>query len=238
MKIKSFYEFVNENSSFNNINDEYGIVYNVVLHIENDAKDLKKFSSLKDAKKFVDNLKRKELSLDDRYHNDTVTVTIEKTELENDGDIIDSEEVYSKNFPPVNYKSDKLLDEFRIKFVDKYYGGRSRNYYDNYFEIDLFTDVYDYDIDVDNDVSVEVRISDHSENPDNIDRYGIPPDYHISIVIADKDITFDKFYLSNTLDKKQTEVQVWFDSDSTVNEIMDWLKNTFNKIKKIETSEK
>ena len=74
---------------------------------------------------------------------------------------------------------------------------------------------FDFEDLEENDKSIQVRISDHSHNPKN--NHWNNMDYNISIVIANKDNTIEKF---NQLGKGNCN-EIYFKSDDTVEEIVE-----------------
>lgn len=131
--------------------------------------------------------------------------------LIDDGEI---EEIDTRTVEPINKKSEELLFDVQDYFK-KEYGNLKYNtiIIDNGLEDD---DYIEYG-------RIQLRITDHSENVLNNDRYGTA-DYYISVVIADKDYTRNKF-LASAYERRSNELELSFNSDDNFNDVIDKIKD-------------
>jgi hypothetical protein len=137
------------------------------------------------------------------YYNDT-----DYYQLINEGEI---EYVDSRDIDPINKQSDDLLLD-----VSNYYKKMYGNWKYNTIIVDNGKDKYDDDYEEYG--CIQLRITNHSENTKNIDKFG-DCDYYISVVIADKDYTKGKFLVS-MYERRSNEIELNFDSDNTFDEIV------------------
>ena len=83
--------------------------------------------------------------------------------------------------------------------------------------------------------SINLRISDHTENIFNVDRFN-DSDYHISVVISDFDPTKNRFSQINSFERRiGKEFELKFNSDNQYEEIIgnidDLIENITEKVK-------
>jgi hypothetical protein len=118
----------------------------------------------------------------------------------------DFEEIDHKAIEPKNKKSDHLLNNIQSYFQEKY-----GNYKYNRIEVEDSTG--------EKIGSIQLRISDHTENINNNDRFGIS-DYFISVVIADFDVTLGRFGMTNSFERRRSEYVLSFGSDSDLEQVI------------------
>ena len=137
------------------------------------------------------------------YYDDSYTY-----QLIEEGDI---EDIEYRTIEPKNKKSDELLTDVGFFFYKKY-GSFKYNKINVYDENDDYLGC------------IQLRISDHTENIMNIDKYG-DCDYYISVVISDYDITKKRFGMRNAFERRGNEFEVNFDSDNNYEEIIDYIQS-------------
>ena len=120
-----------------------------------------------------------------------------------DGDEWDT--IHERKIDPPNKKSEAILDEVMWHY---------KNRYGNY----KYNDISVWDDDDQYLGGLKLRIADHSENVSNNDRHG-HYDYHISVVIADKDKTYGRFSTS-MYERRKNELEFKFDSSDDVKSII------------------
>lgn len=130
-------------------------------------------------------------------------------ELINDGEF---EEVKKRYIAPANEKSDQLLSDVQRHYYEKYGNYKYNKFYLN------------------DDVSVQLRISEHTENIHNIDRFGTS-NYYISVVIANVDRTKDRFGMGNAFERRSNEYVLEFDGDDSKEDIIDEIEDIIDEIK-------
>lgn len=127
-------------------------------------------------------------------------------ELVEDGE---REDIEIKDVSEINKGSDDILNEIMFHYKDlygkfKYNTIRVNNGIDEYGDIEVGC--------------IQLRIADHSENVANIDRYG-SCDYYLSVVIANKNATENKFGQS-IYERRSNEVELYFNEDNSAQEII------------------
>lgn len=128
----------------------------------------------------------------------------------------ESELIDSRIIEPINKNSEMLLDE-----VSSYYKNKYGEYkYNN-------INVYDGD---ERKGRIQLRISDHTENINNIDRYG-SSDCYISVVICDFDVTKQRFGMSNAFERRSNEYEIQFQSDDDFNSVIEVIENQIEECK-------
>lgn len=129
---------------------------------------------------------------------------------------IESTELMHRNIEPVNKGSDELLHQ-----VENYYKKKYGNY--KYNKIYVYAED---DLDEDAELgSIQLRIADHTENISNVDRFG-RPDYHISVVIADHDVTRKRFGQKNAFERRGSrEVELTYTSDDEFDGVIEEIDN-------------
>jgi hypothetical protein len=140
--------------------------------------------------------------IEDYYKDKDYFTIIDEGELEN----IDSKDVAS-----VNDESDKLLDDVQI-YYQKTYGKFKYN------KITVDNGKDEYDDDYKEYGCIQLRITNHSENVNNNDKFG-NCDYYISVVIANKNLTKDKF-LTSIYERRRNEIELTFNTDNSFDEII------------------
>ena len=134
-----------------------------------------------------------------------------KTDLYEELDSTEPEIVFQKQISYINKQSDELLSRVQDHYFEIY--GEYK-----YNNIPVTNDLPEDD---DNFVEfgcIQLRLADHSENLQNIDRFGVC-DYYISVVIAEKNATKDLFF-SNKFDRRKNEIELHFDSDANFETIV------------------
>lgn len=121
----------------------------------------------------------------------------------------DWELIKTKDIKAVNEDSDKLLHEVQLAF-----GGKKYN------EINVDNGLDENDDDYKILGKINLRIADHTENIFNVDRFG-GADYHVSVVIANLDKTRNRFGMSNAFERRRNEVELLFDGDTDLDEVVD-----------------
>lgn len=123
--------------------------------------------------------------------------------LISDGDV---ENIVHREIHPINKKTEILLNKVEIYFKNRY-----GNYKYNIINV----------LDDEEDIigTIKLRISDHSENINNVDRYG-REDYHISVVISDYDSTEKRFGFSNAMERRRNEFELKFTSEDMLDDIL------------------
>jgi hypothetical protein len=112
--------------------------------------------------------------------------------------------LHSRIISPANEQSDTLLMDVSIHFSDLYGGIK-------YHTLEL------------GDKFVQLRLSDHSENLLNIDRYGAH-DYYLSVVIADKNYTSPQH-----LDRRSNEKEIYFTSEDSFEHVIETINQTIKQ---------
>jgi hypothetical protein len=121
------------------------------------------------------------------------------------------ESIDERDINPINEVSDKILDDVQDYFKNQY-GKYKYNTIDVDNGLDILDDNYEYY------GCIQLRISDHSENIANIDRFGLCK-YYISVVIANRNATKGRF-LQSMYERKSNEVELEFDSKDSFDEII------------------
>jgi len=139
--------------------------------------------------------------IEDYYDDDTLYKLIDTSEFET---------LKEKPIKPINKDSDELLDD-----VQDYYQKKYNSKYGKYIRIEV------------GDECIQLRISDHTENIRNIDRFG-SCHFHISVVIANLDRTKNRFRIQNHFERNKNEYELTYTSDDSydtiirnVNELID-----------------
>ena len=135
--------------------------------------------------------------LDDFYDDESVYELIDDFERDN---------LQVRTIQPVNHDSDELLQEVERWVYDKY--GKIK-----YNDIDVYAEDEEDSIGC-----IQLRVSNHTENIRNIDRFG-NCDYYISVVISNSDPTEDRFW-SNRFERRSNEVELKFDGDNNLDEVI------------------
>lgn len=116
-----------------------------------------------------------------------------------------------------NAKSDELLQE-----VERYYKQKYGNY--KYNTINVYDENEEYR------GCIQLRISNHTENIRNVDRFG-SCDYHISVVIANYDATKKKFGMTNGFERKRNERELIFDEDDNFDNVIEKIDNLIEEFR-------
>lgn len=130
-------------------------------------------------------------------------------------DLLGEEEIETikeKKIDRINKKTEDLLSE-----VENHY----KDLYGNYKYNDIL--VYDEEEYLG---KITLRIADHSENIQNRDRFS-NSDFHLSVVIAELDKTKERFDMG----RKQNEIEIYFDSFNSKDEIIDEIEDSLNYFK-------
>ena len=118
----------------------------------------------------------------------------------------------------VNDKSDVLLDNVENWFREQY---DSNDYKYHNIRVEYGSN---------NEYKrISVRISDHTENINNIDRFG-RCDYYVSIVISDNDATRNRFGETNSYERRHNEYELKFDSIDDVGDVTFKIETLFDEI--------
>lgn len=143
----------------------------------------------------------------------------DKYDIEDDDkewEIIDMDYLESETYK-INETSDDLLNEVENWFRGEY---NSRSY--KYHKIDVYYNEDEYK-------TIQVRISDHTENIMNNDRFR-RVDYYISIVISDYDVTNNRFGMVNSFERRRNEYELRYNSDSDIDQIKMDIENLVKEI--------
>jgi hypothetical protein len=169
------------------------------------SKQLKKFKFIYELDEDYETIENYPI---EEYYNDK---NIYKLISEEDYEIIDN-----KSIEPLNKKSDEILNTVQYYFYKKY--GKYKYNHIN---------IYDND---DNYLGcINLRITDHTENIFNVDRFG-NSDYHISVVISDFDITANRFGMINSFERKRNEYEFKYDSEYTADNIIEEINEKIEEI--------
>lgn len=141
-------------------------------------------------------------------------------EEDKDWEIIDVDYIDNKKYK-INEKSDDLLGDIEEWFRNEY---NSRSY--KYHNIVVY---YDDEKENSEQKTIQIRFSDHTENINNIDRYG-SADHYISVVISNHDVTKNKYW-ANGFERRKTEHELMYNSDNNINNIKEDINNLINQIK-------
>ena len=128
--------------------------------------------------------------------------------LLNEGEIID---IDNKDVEPLNKTSDDLLNE-----IENYYKKLYGNY--KYNKINVNNGLDDSDEKYVDYGTIQLRITNHSENVKNNDKYD-SADYYISVVIANKNKTKGKFLVS-MYERRRNEIEISFDGDDSLDDVV------------------
>ena len=188
-------------------NNEYNRYIVEIIDEETDDMYVEEFNTLKDATEFFDSLKDYDdvIFLTGNLIKDTtsyISIIDRKTDK-----IIKEKTIYYSN-----YESDKLLDEIQAHY-HKIYGDYKYNLIDDFPSF----------------VPIILRISNHTMNAFNTNVYS--DDYIISVVIANKDKTEDRFKY-NELSNNHI-ISLRFTSDNTKEEIIQKINKEIEKMKKL-----
>lgn len=129
-------------------------------------------------------------------------------EIINEGDW---EYIDSRVIKPKNEESDVLLNDVSSYFQKKY--GKFK-----YNIVDVYDENEEYK------GCIQLRISDHTENIHNIDRYG-SCDYYISVVISDYDVTKQRFGMTNSFERRRNEFEITFSSEDNFDDVIEEIEN-------------
>jgi hypothetical protein len=123
----------------------------------------------------------------------------------------ENEIIEHRDIAGANDKSNNLLDEITNYYHDEY--GKFK-----YNTIQVYADS---DIEQDEPIGcIQLRIADHTENINNVDRFG-RCDFYISVVVADNDVTRNRFGMSNSFDRRSNEVEILVKSIDTFDDAID-----------------
>jgi hypothetical protein len=117
--------------------------------------------------------------------------------------------------PIVSHKSDEEL----LSDVDLYFKKKYGSY--KYNDVDVFDEHGEYF------GCINLRISDHTENIYNVDKYA-KCDYYLSVVISDQDPTEDRFSQINALERRKNEIHIKFNSDDGLDDIISKINLTID----------
>lgn len=123
----------------------------------------------------------------------------------------------------INTLTDKMIEKVRDYINDKYI---KAYYSDKYMDIDVYDDENEENLGC-----IQVRVADHTQNYANINRFG-GCDKYLSIVIADKDKTKNKFLpLGRELhfDSNNTYEEIITEVDNQIEDLIEDIKNSFSK---------
>lgn len=118
---------------------------------------------------------------------------------------------------PINAASDLILHE-----VQSYYKQKYHNYKYNVIAV--------YNEDGEEIGCIQLRISNHTENVFNYDRYGVSCDHYLSVVIADED-PCESRRQSNEFEKRSNEHTLYFNSEYTTEEVIQEIENYIEELK-------
>lgn len=147
----------------------------------------------------------------DEYYDDSSVY-----ELVDEGD---GEHIDSRTMEPKNKQSDELLNDVSSYFKSEY--GKFK-----YNTINVLSDDEEYR------GCIQLRIADHTENINNIDRYG-SCDYYISVVISDYDATNQRFGMANAFERRRNEFELKFQSEDDFEGIIEEIENQIEECKQM-----
>lgn len=122
----------------------------------------------------------------------------------------DFDDIESRTIEPYNTESDKLLYMVQQHYQDKYGGFKYHNIYVNEDDED---DEYKEPIG-----EIQLRITDHTGNVLNNSKNKV--DFYISVVIADVDVTKQRFEIRNAFEGKSNYYELEFDSDDKFEDVI------------------
>lgn len=132
----------------------------------------------------------------------------------------DWEEIAHRKIEPVNLISDELLND-----VEHYYKSEYGRYKYNTINVYDEEEIY-YGC-------IQLRIANHTENINNINRFG-QCNYYISVVVANHDATKQRFGMSNAFERRRNEFELVFGEDDNladvINEINSLIEDCKEKI--------
>jgi hypothetical protein len=132
-------------------------------------------------------------------------------------DTIDSKSMY------INEESDKILSEVETYFYKKY--GKFK--YNTIYVYDTIIDEDDGEESEELKNTITLRISNHTENIDNVSLN----DYHISVVIANHDATLHRFDFKNQMKRHSKQEEMRFDSTYSTEEIISQIEEKIEEFK-------
>lgn len=129
----------------------------------------------------------------------------------------DWEEIGSRKIEPINKKSDELLQD-----VEHYYKSEYGRYKYNTINV--------YDEDETYYGCIQLRVANHTENINNIDRFG-QCNYYISVVIANHDVTKQRFGMSNAFERRRNEFELIFGEDDNLDDVINEINSLIEDCK-------
>jgi hypothetical protein len=148
---------------------------------------------------------KQDYPIEEYYDNDNIYIELYGEEIET----IDTKEISN-----VNKDTEILLND-----VDRYFYKKYGNYKYNIINV--------YDDEENHKCCIKLRITDHTENIHNIDRFE-SCDFHISVVISNFDVTEKRFH-SNIFERSSNEMELKYDSDTSFDEIIDEINGTIEE---------
>lgn len=129
----------------------------------------------------------------------------------------DWEDIDNRKIDAVNSKSDVLLQD-----VAHYYKQEYGSYKYNTINV--------YDEDEEYKGCIQLRIANHTENIRNVDRFG-SCDYYISVVIANYDVTKQRFGMSNAFERRRNERELVFGEDDNFDGVIEEINGLIEEFK-------
>jgi len=114
-----------------------------------------------------------------------------------------------------------IADDELLSDVSSYYRKKYGSY--KYNDVDVFDNSGEYF------GCINLRISDHTENIYNVDRY-THCDYFLSVVISDQDPTEGRFGQINALERRKNEINMKFDSSDSFDDIISKIDSTIDRL--------
>jgi hypothetical protein len=149
------------------------------------------------------------------YADNSLFKEIDETEIET---------LFERRVDYINQQSDELLSRVQQHYFQIYGDYKYNN-------IPVTNGLPEDDDDFIEFGCIQLRLADHSENLQNIDRFGVC-DYYISVVIADKNATKEQFF-SSKFERRKNEVELYFDSDSNFDKIIDEIEEKIENARQV-----
>ena len=149
------------------------------------------------------------------YADNSLFKEIDETEIET---------LFQRRVDYINQQSDELLSRVQQHYFQIYGDYKYNN-------IPVTNGLPEDDDDFIEFGCIQLRLADHSENLQNVDRFGVC-DYYISVVIADKNATKEQFF-SSKFERRKNEVELYFDSDSNFDEIIDEIEDRIENAREL-----
>lgn len=137
--------------------------------------------------------------------------------LDEEGDIIDDKQLDLVNYY-INENTDKIIELLK-EDLEKKYNIQFNQSFGRYAD-------YEYD---ENLKPITIRVADHSENVTNQERFG--SEYSLSIVVANKDSTKNKFGNENAFYRTNKNIEISFGENDDYEIILDQIDSAIEELK-------